>query len=40
MLSFVTVQYELFGDVLRYTFTVQEQFQVVLLVTVPCDMIW
>ena len=39
MLSFVTVD-ELFGHVLRCTFTVQEQFQVGLLVTVPCDVIW
>ena len=39
MLSFVTVQYELFSHVLRCTFTVQEQFQVVLLVTVPRDVI-
>ena len=39
VLSFVFVHYELFGHVLRCTFTVQEQLQVVVLVTVPCNVI-
>ena len=40
VLSFVTFQYEVFGHILRCTFTVQEHFQVVLLVTLPRDVIW